>query len=147
TEDRYLSTRSEMEHRMAVLLGGRAAELLMMGDVSSGAADDLVKATDIAVNMVTRLGMTAEVGPVAYERQRTTFLEVPGMPSGERAFSDATARHIDEAVRRLVEAAQFRATEVLKARRELLEEGVQELLRKETLTEAELAPLRARARE
>ena len=146
SEDRYLVTLPELENRMAVLLGGRAAELLVIGELSTGAADDLAKATDMALDMVTRFGMTAEVGQVAYERPRSPFLDVAGQMHAERTHSEATARAIDEAVRRLVDAAFSRATDILTARRAPLEEGAQLLLAKETLTEAELAPLAQRAR-
>jgi cell division protease FtsH len=146
TEDRFLSTRSELENRMTVLLGGRAAELLVFSEVSSGAADDLAKATDIALDMVTRLGMTAELGQVAYERQRTPFLaQMPAFGS-ERNYSEDTARHIDEAVRRLINEAFSRATQGLQSHRELLEQGALMLLEHETLTEAELEPLLANVR-
>ena len=146
SEDRYLITLPELENRMAVLLGGRSAELLVIGELSTGAADDLAKATDMALDMVTRFGMTAEVGQVAYERPRSPFLDVAGQLHAERTHSEATARAIDEAVRRLVDAAFTRATDILSARRALLEEGAQLLLSKETLTEAELQPLAQRAR-
>ncbi|TAK95217.1 MAG: ATP-dependent metallopeptidase FtsH/Yme1/Tma family protein, partial [Aquabacterium sp.] len=123
TEDRFLSTRSELANRMTVLLGGRAAEQLMLGEISSGAADDLAKATDIALDMVTRLGMSTELGQVAYERQRTPFLaQMPAFGS-ERNYSEDTARHIDEAVRQLVDKAFANAMEGLQARRDLLEQG------------------------
>jgi cell division protease FtsH len=77
TEDRYLMTREELENKIAVLLGGRAAEKLVFGRLSTGAADDLAKATDIARDMVTRYGMVEELGYVAYEPQRSAFLEAP----------------------------------------------------------------------
>jgi cell division protease FtsH len=146
TEDRFLSTRCELENRMTVLLGGRAAEQLVLGEVSSGAADDLAKATDIALDMVTRLGMSSELGQVAYERQRTAFLAQLPQFGTERNYSEDTARHIDRAVRSLIDAAYARATQGLQARRELLERGARLLLERETLTEAELAPLVASAR-
>jgi cell division protease FtsH len=146
TEDRYLSTRSELMQRMTVLLGGRAAEQLLMGDISSGAADDLAKATDIALDMVTRLGMSAELGQVAYERQRSAFLtQLPNF-GAERAHGEDTARRIDEAVRQLIDEAYAQALNGLQQRLSLLQEGAQMLLAHETLTEAELAPLGERAR-
>ncbi len=147
TEDRFLNTRTELENRMAVLLGGRAAEQLVMGDISTGAADDLVKATDIAREMVTRFGMVADLGQVAYERNRTTFLDGAGQWPQERNYSDDTARHIDDAVRQLVDQAYARAIATLTAQRDLLEEGAQQLLEKETLSEAELRPLADKARQ
>ncbi len=131
---------------MTVLLGGRAAEQLMMGDISSGAADDLAKATDIALDMVTRLGMAPELGQVAYERQRTPFLAQLPQFGSERNYGEDTARHIDEAVRRLIDEAYGQALQGLQLRQALLEEGARLLLEHETLTEAELAPLAERAR-
>jgi len=147
TEDRFLNTRTELENRMAVFLGGRAAEQLVMGDISTGAADDLVKATDIAREMVTRFGMVADLGQVAYERNRTPFLDGAGQWPQERNYSDDTARHIDDAVRQLVDQAYARAIATLTAQRDLLEEGAQQLLEKETLSEAELRPLADKARQ
>jgi cell division protease FtsH len=146
TEDRYLNTRSELLQRMTVLLGGRAAEQLLMGDISSGAADDLAKATDIALDMVTRLGMSPELGQVAYERQHAPFLAQLPPFGAERAHGEDTARRIDEAVRKLIDEAYGQALSGLQARLALLREGAQQLLAHETLTEAELAPLAERAR-
>jgi cell division protease FtsH len=146
TEDRYLVRRSELENRLAVLFGGRAAEALVLGELSTGAADDLAKASELALDMVTRFGMAAEVGQVAYERPRNPFLDSAGQLHAERPHSEATARAIDEAVRRLVDEAFARASDILAQRRALLEEGAQQLLGKETLTEEELKPLAERAR-
>ncbi|HET6788570.1 MAG TPA: cell division protein FtsH, partial [Aquabacterium sp.] len=146
TEDHYLTTRTELENRMTVLLAGRAAEQLVFAEVSSGATDDLAKATDIALEMVTRLGMDAQLGHVAYERQHADFLaQMPGF-GPVRNYSEATARQIDESVRHLVDAAFQRATAALQARRDLLEQGAQMLLAHETLSEAELTPLAEQAR-
>jgi cell division protease FtsH len=147
TEDRYLHTRSELMQRMTVLLGGRAAEQLLMGDISSGAADDLAKATDIALDMVTRLGMSPELGQVAYERERAPFLAQLPQFGGERHHGEDTARRIDEAVRKLIDEAYAQALQGLTTRRSVLEEGAQLLLAHETLTEAELAPLALKARQ
>jgi cell division protease FtsH len=145
TEERFLSTRAELENRMAVLMGGRAAESLVFGQVSTGGADDLVKVTDIALDMVTRFGMDRQVGQVAHERAPSPFLEQPVRWTGERAYSEETARRIDAAVRELVDAAFARASAVLTARRELLERGARLLLEKETLAEADLVPFVAQA--
>src|SRR6202023_2204335 len=80
TEDRFLMTREELENKMAVLLGGRAAELLIFNHLSTGAADDLRSVTDIARSMVTRYGMSAKLGSVAYERDPRAFLTGPDLP-------------------------------------------------------------------
>ncbi|GAB4554726.1 MAG: ATP-dependent zinc metalloprotease FtsH [Rhizobacter sp.] len=146
SEDRYLASRSELRNRLAVLLGGRAAEVLVIGEASTGAADDLAKATDIAHDMVTRFGMSAEVGQVVYERQVSRFLDLPDGPGLERGLSDDTARRIDAAVRAFVDEAFARATAVLTERRDLLEQGATRLLVQETLTEADLLPLAEAAR-
>jgi cell division protease FtsH len=143
TEDRFLMTREELENRMAVLLGGRAAELLVFGHLSTGAADDLRRVTDIARSMVTRYGMSKKLGSVAYDREPRSFLTGPNLPSpsSEREFGDATADAIDAEVRSIVDAALERTLEILRGRREILERAAQQLLRKETLDEADLVEL------
>jgi cell division protease FtsH len=137
TEDRYLMTREELENKMAVLLGGRAAEHLVFGHLSTGAADDLSKTTDIARNMVTRFGMGGQLGPVTYEAEPNGFL---GQVAGtRRLYAEETAREIDVAVREIV-AAQFeRARGVLARNRALLDESARALLAKETLADQDLA--------
>jgi cell division protease FtsH len=144
TEDRYLMSREELETKMAVLLGGRAAERLIFDALSTGAADDLAKATDIARAMATRYGMVESLGQIVYDREQPSFLAGPVMPQ-PREFSEATAREIDCAERILVEAAFQKATAVLTERRALLEEGAALLLERETLSEAELKALVAKA--
>ena len=142
TEDRFLMTRAELEDKMAVLLGGRAAETIVFHQLSTGAADDLAKVTDIARTMVTQYGMDEKLGNVAYERQRSPFLGSPtAEPWIDRSFSEETAREIDCAVRQLVEQAFAKATSVLQQHREALERGAQALLRQETLNEMELAAI------
>lgn len=139
TEDRFLMSRQELEDKMTVLLGGRAAERLVFGEISTGAADDLSKATKIARGMVTRYGMSDALGESTYERDRPTFLDVPQMPyAGEREYSEETAREIDCAVRELVGQASQRAREILKTCRPQLAEGTELLLEKETLTSDEI---------
>jgi cell division protease FtsH len=137
TEDRYLMTREELENKMAVLLGGRAAEHVVFGHLSTGAADDLSKATDIARNMVTRFGMGRPLGPVTYESEPNTFLGP--MAGTTRLYAEETAREIDVAVREMVDAAFERARAILTRNRPILEEGAKALLAKETLTDAELS--------
>jgi cell division protease FtsH len=142
TEDRYLMTREELENKMAVLLGGRAAEQLVFEHLSTGAADDLAKVTDIARSMVMRYGMHAKLGHVAYESERPAFMQVPGAMSVTREYSEDTAREIDAAVRDITRAAFDRAVGILKERRETLERGARELLAHETLGEEALNKLR-----
>jgi len=137
TEDRYLMTREELEAKMAVLLGGRAAEEVVFGRISTGASDDLSKATEIARSMVTRYGMLRETGPLSYETEPNGFLG--GIPQvSRRLYSEQTARELDVAIRGLVEAAQAQARRILEANRALLEEGASQLLARETLADAEL---------
>ena len=142
TEDRFLMTSQELENKMAVLLGGRAAEQIVFSQVSTGAADDLAKVTDIARNMVMRYGMNDKLGNVTYQEERSTFLGGAGIPSAAREYSEETAREIDVAVRDIVGRAFETATSVLGARRAILESGAKDLLQKETLTEPDLARLR-----
>ena len=141
TEDRFLMTREELEGKLTVLLGGRAAEHLVFGHLSTGAADDLARATDIARNMVTRYAMVPELGHSTYEEEPGPFLgrAAPGL--GGRLYSEATAREIDCAVRALVDAAFARAREILAANRPVLEKAGGLLLERETLAEADLRGL------
>ncbi|MCK5911136.1 MAG: AAA family ATPase, partial [Caulobacter sp.] len=144
TEDRFLMTREELENKMCALLGGRAAEWIVYGHLSTGAADDLRKVTDIARSMVTRYGMSKRLGPVSYDREPRSFLATGDAPAPflrEKDFGEATSDAIDEEVRALVEAAFTRAVEILENRRGALERGARLLLEKETLDEAELAEL------
>jgi len=142
TEDRYLMTRGELENKMAVLCGGRAAEQLIFGQLSTGAADDLAKVTDIARSMVTRYAMHEKLGQVSYERERPSLLGVPGELTRTREFSEETAREIDCAVREIAAGAYAKATALLAKERQMLERGAQLLLEKETLVEHDLVALR-----
>jgi len=134
-EDRYLMTREELDDRICVLLGGRAAEQLMLGTVSTGAADDLVRATQLARDMVMRHGMDEALGCVSYDSPRTPTL-MDGLPDDWRArppVSEATQAAMDRAVHDLIAAALQRATDLLAGRRAVLERCVQALLEQETL--------------
>jgi cell division protease FtsH len=142
TEDRYLMTREELENKMAVLLGGRAAEHVIYGRLSTGAADDLVKVTDIARSMVMRYGMEEQLGSLSYQEEPKPFLPTMPVPSA-RDYSEETAREIDRAVRAISDRAFARAIGILTANRALLEEGARQLLQKETLTEAEIGTIAA----
>ena len=141
-EDRYLMTRDELENKMAVLLGGRAAEKLVFDHLSTGAADDLAKVTDIARSMVMRYGMEEKLGHVAYEAERPLFLGIPDSMRRGREFSEETAREIDRAVREIVDRAFGKAAAILTRSRPVLEQGAQLLLERETLGEEDLARLR-----
>jgi len=138
-EDRFLMDRAELMNRMTVLLGGRAAESLIFDHVSTGAADDLVKATEIARGMVTRFGMDPKLGQVSYEPETAPLL---GTPSGAdwrpRHYGEETAAAIDIAVRGLIDTAFKNAVTILTANRALLEKAAAELLAKETLSADDL---------
>jgi cell division protease FtsH len=136
-------TRHELEDRMTVLLGGRAAESVVFQHLSTGAADDLAKATDIARRMVLRYGMDEQLGHVTYDREKPTLLGVPTSPGWhEETYSDETERYIDHAVRNLMEQAFERAVAIVKRYRNVLEKTAQVLLQKETLEKEELEALR-----
>jgi len=141
TEDRFLMTREELENKLTVLLAGRAAEHLVFGHLSTGAADDLAKATDIARSMVARYGMDEGLGHATYEVERPTFLGMPQV--GEtRSFSEDTTRRIDAAVRLIVNEAFERASRLLERHRAVLEAGAEKLLEQETLDQSDLAALK-----
>ena len=141
TEDRYLMTLDELENKMAVLLGGRAAEVLIFEKLSTGAADDLNKATDIARSIVTHYGMSEALGQMTYESEPNPLLGLAGAAARTHEYSEVTAREIDCAVRALVDKAFDQATSVLAERRTLLEAGAAKLLEQETLTAEELVAL------
>jgi cell division protease FtsH len=139
TEDRFLLTRRELSDRIAVLLGGRAAEKLTFDEISTGAADDLDKATEIARNMVTRFGMDDALGRVTYQPQRHAFLGEAAMPGWQpHDYSEETAREIDCAIRSIVDEAYGVAERILTEEHDLLHQGAKLLLEKETLTGNEI---------
>jgi cell division protease FtsH len=139
TEDRFLMSSEELKSKMTVLLGGRAAESIVFGESSTGAADDLAKATNIARSMVTRYGMDEGLGMVSLESERSTFLQVPeGYAPTRRDYSEQTAREVDCAVRDLVGEAFEREVEILETHRGALAESAKRLLEKETLAGDEL---------
>ena len=138
-EDRFLMSRLELANKMTILLGGRAAESIFFDDVSTGASDDLAKATGIARSMVTRYGMDEKLGLVSLESERSAFLQGPAdLAIGQRDFSEETAREVDCAVRDLVQRAFEQAVGILKRHREMVVETAERLLEKETLLGNEL---------
>jgi cell division protease FtsH len=138
-EDRYLLTRTELETKLAVLLGGRAAEWLVFGELSTGAADDLARASELARDMVARYGMDETIGPVVHDGVRAAHLGHVGGAAGEGPpTSEATAREIEVAVRMLLENAFARALRIVERDRALLERTAELLLERESLTPAEL---------
>jgi cell division protease FtsH len=143
TDDRFLVSSAELRNRIAVLLGGRAAEQLVFGDVSTGAADDLSKATDIARSMVTRFGMSDKLGNATYEMVRPGFLGTAAFGGlGQHEYSEATAREIDCEVRVLVDTAFATATGLLSKYRSQLEAGAAQLLEREVLVREDILALR-----
>ncbi len=139
TEDRYLMTEDELTNKMAVLMAGRAAEVLVFQRLSTGAADDLGQVTNIARTMVTRYGMDETLGQVTYDPERQSLLpEQETFMPWMRTYSEQTAWQIDEAVRKLSDDAFVRATTILEERRQLLDDTAARLLVKETLSADEL---------
>jgi cell division protease FtsH len=140
TEDRYLVTKEDLLDRICVMFGGRVAEELVCGDISTGAHDDLARATETARQMVTRLGMSEKLGAMTFGRQQTSrFLE--GMGMEERTYSEETARAIDAEIRAILEGQHRRATEILTREREVLERMTRRLIEVETLDRAEIDTL------
>ncbi len=142
TQDRFIMSRSELLERITVLLGGRAAESLMFPDISTGAADDLMRATDMARAMVVRYGMDTKLGQVTYEPETSHFLG-GGQEFRPRQYSEQTAAAIDGAIRELIEAAFTRARAILQANLPALRAGAAELLRDETISGERLAAVAA----
>jgi cell division protease FtsH len=143
TEDRFLMTRADLERKIAVLLGGRAAERLVFGELSTGAADDLARATDIARDMITRYGMDEELGYIAFEAQRPRFLDVPELSQGGCPVAETTQARIDQAIREIVMGVFARALRILEINRDVLERCARELLTRETLDEQDIRRLTA----
>ncbi len=139
TEDRYLMTSDELKDKMTSLLGGRAAEVLIFDKLSTGAADDLDKATDIARSMVTRYGMDKTLGLATYADEPSPFLGDIGIPRLQmHSYSEQTAAEIDKAVQVLISEAFERATDILSRNHTMLEETAENLLEQETLSGDEL---------
>jgi cell division protease FtsH len=142
TEDRYLLRRSELYNRLCVLLGGRVAEELVFGDVSTGAQDDLRKISDMARAMVTTYGMSDEAGLLTYDQPPSPFL--PGVaPGSPQAYSEETARTIDAEVRAIVDQAHVQVRQLLGEKKALLERLARRLLEQEVLEGDELRALLA----
>jgi cell division protease FtsH len=138
TEDRFLMTKSELENKVAVLLGGRIAEETIFGEASTGAQNDLVKATDIAKSMVKAYGMSDKLGTITLEQERQPqFLQLP-VASERGDYSEETAREIDCEVRRIVDEQYGRVKQMLEERKAALHEGAKLLIEREVITGSEL---------
>ncbi len=141
TEDRYLMTRSELEDRLAVLLAGRVTEELFFGDVSTGAQNDLTRATDIARAMVKEYGMSGKMGLMTYERPHNPFLKGDSWMPNEKEYSDKTAAEIDEEVRRILEETHDKTARIIEDKREVVESLAELLLEKEVIDREEFKKL------
>lgn len=141
TGDHFLMSCQMLKDRIVVLMAGRAAEYLAYGQISTGAADDLARATDIARQLITRFGMSTELGQSVLERQSATYLGERMQGVGEKDYSEQTAREVDLGIRALLDEAYGRAKVLLDSRRGDLDAGAHLLLQKETLTPAEFPPL------
>jgi cell division protease FtsH len=140
TEDRYLMTRSELLDKLAVLFGGRVAEELVFDEISTGAHNDLTRATDIARRMVAEYGMSPKFGPLAFETKRgPVFLD--GSLTPPKEYSEETAREIDQEIARITQEAYARVRDILTKRREDLERLARRLLEKEVVEGEELREL------
>jgi cell division protease FtsH len=140
-EDRHLATQAQLEDRLATLLGGRAAEELVYGDVSTGAQDDLLQATDLARRMVTSFGMSAAIGPLSFDRGGGPF--APPFALDRAPVSEAVAEQIDREVRRILDEQHARSRRLLRERLGTLRTAAHRLLEQETLDGAELQALMA----
>jgi len=140
TEDRFLTTRAELTDSMAMTLGGRAAEEIVFGEITTGASNDIEKVTATAKNMVMRYGMSERLGPRVFGSDPSQpFL---GREFGHQAdYSDEIAREIDDEIRRVVESAHQRAKDILTEHRETLNSVSEVLVRRETIEKAEFEAL------
>jgi cell division protease FtsH len=137
TEDRYLMTKTELLDRLAVLLGGRVAEEIIFREISTGAHNDLQRATDIATSMVKEFGMSEKLGYVTFEKEKTPLF-LPSSLFPMREYSEDTAKQIDEEVKKIVDETYLRVKEILTAKKDKMEELAHLLLEKEVVEEGDL---------
>jgi cell division protease FtsH len=137
TEDRYLMTKTELLDRLAVLLGGRVAEEIVFGEISTGAHNDLQRASDIASSMVKEYGMSEKLGYVTFEKEKKPLF-LPSSLVSSREYSEDTAKQIDEEVKKIIDEAHHKVKEILTAKRDKLEELAHLLLEKEVVEEEDL---------
>jgi cell division protease FtsH len=143
TEDRFLMNRTELLNRIATLLGGRASEQIIFGEISTGAHNDLSRATDIARSMVKEYGMSDKIGQVYFAREkRSAFMDMAGFESAGE-YSEATAELIDGEVREIITSQYAKALEILQEKKKLLKKGAERLLEKEKMDGEELKSLMA----
>jgi cell division protease FtsH len=137
TEDRYLMTKTELLDRLAVLLGGRVAEEIIFREISTGAHNDLQRATDIATSMVKEFGMSEKLGYVTFEKEKTPLF-LPSSLFPMREYSEDTAKQIDQEVKKIVDETYLRVKEILTAKKDKMEELARLLLEKEVVEEGDL---------
>jgi len=137
TEDRYLMTKTELLDRLAVLLGGRVAEEIIFGEISTGAHNDLQRTTDIATSMVKEFGMSEKLGYVTFAKEKQPLF-LPSSLFPTREYSEDTAKQIDEEVKKIVDETYLRVKEILTAKKDKLGELARLLLEKEVVEEADL---------
>jgi len=140
TEDRFLMKKTELLNKIASLLGGRAAEEIVFGDISTGAHNDLAKATDIARSMVKEYGMSSKLGQVYFAREKMAPFFQPGL-EGAREYSEATAETIDNEVREIINEQYSKALAILQEKKDILKKEARLLLDKEKIEGEELKSL------
>ncbi len=138
TEDRYLMTKKELLDRLSVLLGGRAAEEIIFEEISTGAQNDLARATDIAKSMVKEYGMSEKLGHMTFEKERKPLFMDIGPSFGTKDYSEETAREIDNEVKQIIEQSYVKVKTILVDKREFLEKVAKTLLEKESIDGDEL---------
>jgi cell division protease FtsH len=138
TEDRFVITKSELENKIAVYLGGRVAEELIYNEISTGARDDLLKATDIAKNMIKAYGMSEKLGQISFDQDHQPLFLQNGQSAGPGDYSEETAREIDSEIRKIIDTQYARTTQLLRSKTQVLKKAAQALLEKETLSGEEL---------
>jgi cell division protease FtsH len=144
-EDRYLMTRNDLQSQLAVLLAGRTAEEIALGEISTGAQNDLQRATDIARAMVTEFGMSDELGAINYDgNKRPRFLDLP-LPQDRGLYGEETAQKIDVEIKRILNEAHATARQVLSNNRDKLENVTRRLLEVEVMEGDELRQILAPA--
>jgi len=140
TEDRFLMKKTELLNKIATLLGGRAAEEIVFGDISTGAHNDLSKATDIARSMVKEYGMSVTIGQVYFSREKRPLFVEAGMPAGGE-YSEATAEMIDKEIKEIISVQYKRALDILGEKKDVMDKGAEVLLEKEKIDGEELKAL------
>jgi len=140
TEDRFLMKKTELLNKIATLLGGRAAEEIVFGDISTGAHNDLSKATDIARSMVKEYGMSVTIGQVYFSREKRPLFIEAGMPAGGE-YSEATAEMIDKEIKEIISVQYKRALDILGEKKDVMDKGAEVLLEKEKIDGEELKAL------